>query len=114
MEPAGGLLSIVSTGPGSPDHITPSARAALAQSHVIVGYRLYLAQLGTLLDGKDVLAFDMGQERARAEAAIDLALAGQRAALASGGDAGVYGIWLASLFAAWKSEAVLWTLSPWR
>lgn len=87
-----GQLALVGTGPGDLAQLTPAARAALAGSEVIVGYRLYLDLLGPLLDGKEIISSQLTEEVARAELAIDLARCGRRVALVSSGDAGIYGM----------------------
>jgi precorrin-3B C17-methyltransferase len=87
-----GCLFVVGLGPGDPALLTGQARAALAATEAVVGYGAYLEPLAELLVGKTLLAGALGEETARAEQAVDLALAGQRVALVSGGDAGVYGM----------------------
>ncbi len=49
-----GVLYIVGTGPGSLEHITPAARAAIAKSEIIVGYGTYLDLIRELLAGKEI------------------------------------------------------------
>ena len=90
MHPARGSLYIVSTGPAGLEHLTPAAGAAISDSALVLGYRIYLQYLEPILEGKEVVAFEMGQEQTRAKAAIDLAWAGRRVALVSGDNAGVY------------------------
>jgi len=90
--PATGLLSIVGSGPGSPDHLTPAAQTAITQADTLVGYAPYLDQLGTLVHGKRLLISGMTREIDRCRAAIEQARAGSHVALISGGDAGIYGM----------------------
>ncbi len=87
-----GKLFLVGLGPGSLDHLTPAAKEALRQSDSIVGYRAYLDLVQPLVQGKKLVASELGQEMERAAKAIDLALAGHRVALVSSGDAGIYGM----------------------
>ena len=87
-----GKLFLVGLGPGSLDHLTPAAREALHQADSVVGYRAYVDQVRSLVKGKQLLAMDLGQEMERAAKAVDLAIAGQRVALISSGDAGIYGM----------------------
>jgi precorrin-3B C17-methyltransferase len=87
-----GKLYVVGLGPGSEALLTPQARAALAKSRVVVGYRTYLELIRPLLEGKELLASGMMQEVPRAAAAVERAAAGDTVALVSGGDPGVYGM----------------------
>ncbi len=87
-----GCLYLVGAGPGDLAHLTPAARAALAGSEVVVGYRRYLDLLGPLLDGKEAVSSELTEEVARAGRAVDLARRGRTVALVSSGDAGVYGM----------------------
>ncbi|MGD9125110.1 MAG: precorrin-3B C(17)-methyltransferase [Desulfarculaceae bacterium] len=70
--------------------MTGQARQALNQAQVVLGYRTYLEQADSLLEGKEVIASGMTKELERAGQALDLALAGREVALISGGDPGVY------------------------
>jgi precorrin-3B C17-methyltransferase len=85
-------LTLVSLGPGSEDHLTPRARAALAASQVVVGYKMYVDLVQPLLSGQEVVATGMMGELQRCQLAIDRALAGAKVALVSSGDVGVYGM----------------------
>jgi precorrin-3B methylase len=87
-----GRVSIVSLGPGSQQFLAPAALEALAAAEVVVGYKLYLELIRDLIEGKEVLASGMRKEVERCAAALDAALAGQRVALVSSGDAGIYGM----------------------
>ena len=81
---------MIGLGPGGEPGVTGQARAALEQAQVVLGYRTYVELARPLLTGKQVMASAMTRELERAGQAIDLALAGQRAALLSGGDPGIY------------------------
>jgi precorrin-3B C17-methyltransferase len=82
----------VSLGPGFPDYIIPQAQAAVLGAQVVVGYRTYLELLEPLLTNQEVVASGMKAEVRRCQDAIDRALAGQRVAVVSSGDAGIYGM----------------------
>ncbi len=82
----------MSLGPGFPDYIIPRARAALDQAQVVAGYRTYVELIAPLLTHQEVVATGMKAEVQRCQAAIDRALAGDRVALVSSGDAGIYGM----------------------
>ncbi len=83
---------MVSLGPGFPDYLIPQAKAALDAAQAVVGYRTYLELVAPLLRGQEVVATGMKAEVKRCQAAIDRARAGQRVALVSSGDAGIYGM----------------------
>ena len=85
-----GALNLVSVGPGTADLIVPRAGEALANSDVIVGYELYLRWIAPWLEGKQIHTPPLTQERERALLAIEKARAGERVALISSGDIGVY------------------------
>jgi len=91
--PDRGRLDCVGGGPGALDLLTASARVALAQATVWVGYGLYLDLLEPLrrldqlrLDGR------LTQEQQRCDQALELACRGLRVALVSSGDSGLYGM----------------------
>lgn len=85
-----GTLSVVGTGPGGLNHLTPAAREALADAEVIVGYQTYLDLIPELLAGKEVLSSQMMKEVERARQCLELAASGRKVALVSGGDPGIY------------------------
>ena len=85
-----GSLAIVGTGPGDFAHMSPAALEAIRRAEVVVGYKTYLRQIESLLHGKEVISSAMTQEVDRAKAAAELAAAGRRVAVVSGGDPGVY------------------------
>ncbi len=90
---SGGMLALVSLGPGDPAYIVPAAQQALAAAEVVVGYQGYLEQARPLLrPGQEVRAWPIGSEVKRAEEAVILAEAGRRVAVVSGGDVGIYGM----------------------
>ncbi|HBD09587.1 MAG TPA: precorrin-3B C(17)-methyltransferase [Syntrophobacteraceae bacterium] len=87
-----GRLTIVSLGPGFLQYLVPAALDALNSADVLVGYKMYLDLIGDLIAGKKTLASGMRKEVERCNLAIDQALAGNRVALVSSGDAGIYGM----------------------
>ena len=91
--PARGALDVVGSGPGALDQLTPAARSALAAATAWVGYGPYLDRLEPLraphqlrLDGV------LGKEQERCATALAMACRGQRVALVSSGDSGIYGL----------------------
>jgi precorrin-3B C17-methyltransferase len=90
--PAPGKLYLVGLGPGATEHMTVRARAAIAEADTLIGHATYLRLIANLAAGKRIVKSGMTEELARARQALDLARAGQRVALISSGDAGVYGM----------------------
>ncbi|MDP9439652.1 MAG: precorrin-3B C(17)-methyltransferase, partial [Actinomycetota bacterium] len=89
--PVRGLLMLVSLGPGEEALIPPLARDALARSELVVGLDQYVDRVRHLLrPGTEVLTMPLGDEVARAEAAIAEARSGGAVSLVSSGDVGVY------------------------
>ena len=85
-------LWIVGFGSGSLDNMTEQAKAALAESDVVVGYPVYLTLLRPLLGDKRCVETPMKQEIERCRLAIEEALKGQTVSLVCSGDSGVYGL----------------------
>ena len=89
-----GELFLVGMGPGDLPGLTQRAREALEGAEVVIGYSTYvklLEEMG-LFAGKEVVRKGMTEELDRAEEALERALSGQRVALVSGGDPGIYGM----------------------
>lgn len=84
-----GRLTIIGTGPGSPEQTTPQAMSAIAAASDFFGYKPYLDRLNVRAD-QVLHASDNREELDRARAALDLAVAGRHVAVVSGGDAGVF------------------------
>ncbi|MEJ5199289.1 MAG: precorrin-3B C(17)-methyltransferase [Anaerolineae bacterium] len=87
-----GAIFVVGIGPGAAEHMTPAAVAAIERADVIIGYRTYLALIAHLAPHIPREASGMRQEVPRAQRAVDLARAGRRVAVISGGDPGIYGM----------------------
>lgn len=87
-----GKLYVVSTGPGSTEHMTPAAVEALRRCDVVSGYTRYIGQVRDMIGDKEIIQTGMHGEVERCRAAVDLASQGRTVALVSGGDAGVYGM----------------------
>ncbi len=88
----GGKLYLVGFGPGSHDHLTFRARAAIDDAQTIIGYRTYVMLVKELIKGKEVFYTGMTEELDRARRAVELAWKGKRVALISSGDVGIYGM----------------------
>lgn len=87
-----GKIFLVGFGPGSVEHMTHRARAAIAEAEVIIGYSTYIKLVQELLDGKTVVRKGMTEELDRCIEAYDQAKQGRKVALISSGDIGIYGM----------------------
>jgi precorrin-3B C17-methyltransferase len=101
-----GRLDIVGVGPGPAEWMTPDARAVIDAATVLVGYGPYLDRLPSIA-GQTRHASDNRVELDRARAALNLALAGARVALISGGDPGVFAM-AAAVFEAVETGDPRW------
>jgi len=84
-----GHLAIVSIGPGSSDWRSPEADHLLSGANHWIGYHGYLDLL-TKPSHVEAYGFALGEEKDRARKALELAAGGERVALISSGDAGIY------------------------
>jgi cobalt-precorrin 5A hydrolase/precorrin-3B C17-methyltransferase len=85
-----GILHVVGVGPGDKASRTASAVAALDQSSDWVGYGLYLDLVADLRLGQGQHRFPLGDEEARARAALELTASGKAVSLICSGDAQIY------------------------
>uniref|UniRef100_UPI0015FF7243 precorrin-2 C(20)-methyltransferase n=1 Tax=Nocardioides stalactiti TaxID=2755356 RepID=UPI0015FF7243 len=88
---APGEVVVIGLGPGPDDWLTPEASAALADVGHVVGYAPYVRRVPQRV-GLQRHASGNTVEVDRARFALDLALRGERVAVVSGGDAGVFGM----------------------
>ena len=86
------IVYAVGLGPGKRDLLTLRAERVLKRCSAIAGYKTYLDLFPGLFQGKKQIASGMRQEIQRCRAALDAALAGERVAVVSSGDAGIYGM----------------------
>ena len=82
----------VGIGPGAEDLMTERAKALIAACDTVCGYRLYIDQLQDLLAGKKIISTGMTGEVERCKLALDAVLNGNKVAVVSSGDAGIYGM----------------------
>lgn len=87
-----GKVSVVGIGPGLPEHMTARAREAIENSDMVIGYKLYVEQVESLIGAREAVATAMGKEVERCRLAVSEARAGKKVALVSGGDPGIYGM----------------------
>ena len=88
---SGPVVHVLGLGPGPDCWITPEVTEVLSQVEHIVGYAPYVNRVPQRV-GLTRHASGNTVEVDRARFALDLALAGERVAVVSGGDAGVFGM----------------------
>jgi len=106
MSAAEGWLKIVGLGPGNADYLTLQAMEALGEATDLVGYGPYVDRLPQR-DGQTRHASDNRVEVTRAREALDLALAGRKVAVVSGGDPGIFAM-AAAVFEAIEAGDPAW------
>jgi precorrin-3B C17-methyltransferase len=106
---AAGTLTVVGLGPGDPRWLTPAAQQELAEATDLVGYGPYLDRVPPQ-PGQRRHASDNRVELERARFALDLATQGNRVAVVSGGDPGVFAM-AAAVFEALDGEPA-WRAVP--
>ena len=84
------MIYVVGIGPGNKEYMTLEALETIEKCDIIIGYKTYIGLIEDLLAGKTVLENGMRQEVDRCKKALDLSAQGNRVALISGGDSGVY------------------------
>ena len=72
--------------------MTGQAQDALRRADVVIGYEGYFVWIADVLRNQECIALPLTQELARAQLAVDRALAGQAVCVVSSGDAGIYGM----------------------
>jgi precorrin-3B C17-methyltransferase len=85
-----GTLTVVGLGPGRTELMTAAAAEAIAAATDLIGYGPYLDRIGVRPAGQLRHPSDNRVELERARHALDLAAAGKRVAVVSGGDPGVF------------------------
>jgi precorrin-3B C17-methyltransferase len=101
-----GWLRVVGIGPGPSQWVTPEATVALTEATDVIGYRAYVERL-TLGPGQRLHASGNGDELQRAQNALELAVAGARVVIVSGGDPGVFAM-AAAVFEAIEHGPQAW------
>lgn len=101
-----GTLTVVGLGPGEARYLTPAAQAALDQASDLIGYGPYLDRIPARA-GQSKHASDNRVEIDRARHALELAAAGKKVAVVSGGDPGVFAM-AAALFEAVEAGEPGW------
>lgn len=87
------ILYITGIGPGSQDKMTGEAIKIIQDVEVIVGYKTYLKLIKDLISENQITyTSGMREEKDRIQKAIEYAASGNKTAIISSGDAGVYGM----------------------
>lgn len=87
------ILYITGIGPGSQDKMTGEAIKIIQDVEVIVGYKTYLKLIKDLISENQITyTSGMREEKDRIQKAIEYAASGDKTAIISSGDAGVYGM----------------------
>jgi cobalt-precorrin 5A hydrolase / precorrin-3B C17-methyltransferase len=87
---AQGKLTVIGTGPGSKQWMSPEVRETIRSATDLVGYQTYLDLIGDLTVGKVCHASDNRVELDRSRLALDLAATGKNVVVVSSGDPGIY------------------------
>jgi len=88
--PGVGRLAVVGLGPGEATWRTPEATDRLAAATDLVGYGLYLRQIGSIGEHQTSHAYPNRKEAERAAFALDLAASGRDVVIVSSGDPGIF------------------------
>jgi cobalt-precorrin 5A hydrolase / precorrin-3B C17-methyltransferase len=87
---AQGKLTVIGTGPGSKQWMSPEVRDTIRSATDLVGYQTYIDLIGDLAVGKVCHASDNRVELDRSRLALDLAATGKNVVVVSSGDPGIY------------------------
>ena len=87
---AQGKLTIVGTGPGSPQWMSPQVRETIRAATDLVGYHTYLDLVKDLSVGKECHGSDNRVELDRSRLALNLAANGKNVVVVSSGDPGIF------------------------
>ncbi len=85
-----GKLTVIGTGPGSNQWMSPEVRDIIRSATDLVGYQTYLDLISDLTIGKVCHASDNRVELDRSRLALDLAATGKNVVVVSSGDPGIY------------------------
>lgn len=102
-----GSLTVVGTGPGKADLMTPATRAVLDRASDLVGYGPYLDRIPVGRADQQRHASDNRVELDRARHALSLAAAGRQVVVVSGGDPGVFAM-ASAVFEAVEAGDAAW------
>jgi cobalt-precorrin 5A hydrolase / precorrin-3B C17-methyltransferase len=101
---AQGKLTVIGTGPGSKQWMSPEVRDTIRSATDLVGYQTYIDLIGDLAVGKVCHASDNRVELDRSRLALDLAATGKNVVVVSSGDPGIYAM-ASAVFEVFEREA---------
>jgi cobalt-precorrin 5A hydrolase / precorrin-3B C17-methyltransferase len=87
---AQGKLTVVGTGPGSAQWMSPQVKETIRAATDLVGYHTYLDLVKDLSTGKECHGSDNRVELDRSRLALDLAASGKNVVVVSSGDPGIF------------------------
>jgi cobalt-precorrin 5A hydrolase / precorrin-3B C17-methyltransferase len=87
---AQGKLTVIGTGPGSKQWMSPQVRNTILAATDLVGYHTYLNLVKDLSVGKECHGSDNRVELDRSRLALDLAASGKNVVVVSSGDPGIF------------------------
>jgi cobalt-precorrin 5A hydrolase / precorrin-3B C17-methyltransferase len=87
---ARGKLTVIGTGPGSAEWMSPQVRQTILAATDLVGYHTYLDLVTDLAVGKECHGSDNRVELDRSRLALDLAASGKNVVVVSSGDPGIF------------------------
>ncbi len=85
-------IKVIGIGPGNLEEMTPRARTAMEEADLIVGYNTYIDLVEEHFPGKTFLRSGMTREVERCRLVLEKAEEGNKVALISSGDSGIYGM----------------------
>jgi cobalt-precorrin 5A hydrolase / precorrin-3B C17-methyltransferase len=105
---AQGKLTVVGTGPGSQQWMSPEVRDTILAATDLVGYHTYLNLVKDLSAGKKCHGSDNRVELDRSRLALDLAASGKNVVVVSSGDPGIFAMAAAVLEVLDKEAKPAW------
>jgi len=86
------VIQVIGIGPGSMEEMTPRAKSAIENADIVIGYSTYVKLIKDYFPDKQFISSGMTREVERCELVLQKALEGNRVALISSGDSGIYGM----------------------
>lgn len=105
--PRGGV-TVIGTGPGAPEWMTPAVKAALTRATDVIGYQFYVDLAGPYRPDQVLHTSDNRVELDRARHAFALAATGRQVVVVSSGDGGIFAMAAAVLEALEDSSDPAW------
>ena len=91
--PVKGKLSVVGFGPGALENMTIRAERTIREADKVIGYTAYIDMIkGFFPEDTQYISTGMMREVERCKMAVEEAMKGQKVAMVSSGDSGIYGM----------------------